>query len=100
MSRPMSKPPKKRERSRWPGSLWTWLRRLLGGRHQDIYDAEYYEFIESSAVWSREAMARSIVRDLSPRTVLDIGCGTGALIDALHGRFVQVTGLEYSDAGL
>jgi SAM-dependent methyltransferase len=69
-------------------------------RHQETYDAEYYEFIEFTAVYSQNAMADSIVRDLAPRTVLDLGCGTGALLQALRWRKVQVAGLEYSDAAL
>jgi SAM-dependent methyltransferase len=69
-------------------------------QHQQIYDAEYYKFIETSSIWSRNAMAESIVRDLAPRRVLDVGCGTGALLEALLLRGVQVFGLEYSDAGL
>jgi SAM-dependent methyltransferase len=69
-------------------------------RHQETYDAEYYEFIEYTAVYSQNPMADSIVRDLAPRTIVDLGCGTGALLEALRRRKVRVAGLEYSDAAL
>jgi cyclopropane fatty-acyl-phospholipid synthase-like methyltransferase len=68
--------------------------------HQETYDPEYYEFIESSSKWSRNAMADSIIRDLAPRNILDVGCGTGALMDAFRMRNIRVDGLEYSDAAL
>jgi cyclopropane fatty-acyl-phospholipid synthase-like methyltransferase len=45
-------------------------------------------------------MADSIVRDLSPLSALDVGCGTGSLMEALRSRDVNVTGLEFSDAAL
>jgi SAM-dependent methyltransferase len=101
----------------WRDALFKWLRivprRSASGalskprqdRHQETYDAEYYEFIEYTAVYSQNPMADSIVRDLAPRTVLDLGCGTGALLEALRSRKVRrrkvrVAGLEYSDAAL
>jgi cyclopropane fatty-acyl-phospholipid synthase-like methyltransferase len=88
----------------WTAAAWegvrNWVLRLVRGRHEQIYDREYYKFIESTALSSREAMVQSIVRDLAPRHVLDVGCGTGALLDALRGRNVQAAGLEYSSAGL
>ncbi|HEY3392038.1 MAG TPA: class I SAM-dependent methyltransferase [Lacipirellulaceae bacterium] len=79
---------------------WSAFSKPRHDRHQDTYDANYYEFIEFTAVYSQNAMADSIVRDLAPRTVVDLGCGTGALLEALRGRKVKVAGLEYSDAAL
>jgi SAM-dependent methyltransferase len=84
-------------------SVWPLAGRTIARRdelHQETYDAEYYEFIEFTATWSRDVMADAIVRDLAPRNALDVGCGTGALLEALRSRAVQVTGLEYSTAAL
>jgi SAM-dependent methyltransferase len=101
--------------SRWPDwrdALYDWAHssawlaslpifsRHAQQRHQETYDAEYYDFIEFTATWSRDAMADSIVRDLAPRNALDIGCGTGALLEALRAREVEVAGLEYSIAAI
>ena len=69
-------------------------------RHDDVYDAGYYDFIDHHAVQSAAVMADSIVGPFPPRTVLDVGCGSGALLDALRRRGVEGTGLEYSQAGL
>jgi SAM-dependent methyltransferase len=82
----------------WPAGWWTFARRPQG--HQETYDSKYYEFIEFTSTWSREAMAESIARDLAPRHAIDLGCGTGALLEALRARAVQVTGLEYSDVAI
>jgi hypothetical protein len=45
-------------------------------------------------------MADSIANDLAPRNALDVGCGTGALVEALREREIDASGLEYSDAAL
>src|SRR5207248_2821891 len=57
--------------------------RLLGvDPHDILYDSEYFRrMIEGSAVRSAEAIADSILSDLAPRTVVDVGCGTGALLE-------------------
>jgi SAM-dependent methyltransferase len=83
------------EAAAWPTARWQ--------RHdheKETYDSEYFDFIEFTSSWSREPMADSMVRDLAPRTAVDVGCGTGALLEALRSRAVQVTGLEYSDVAL
>ena len=81
------------------GYLSTRIKTLLG--HNAIYDAQYYAMIEALAMRSADVMAESIVREFRPQTVVDVGCGTGALLEALkkHGC-AQVFGLEYSDAAL
>jgi cyclopropane fatty-acyl-phospholipid synthase-like methyltransferase len=45
-------------------------------------------------------MARSIFECFHPETLIDVGCGTGALLKAFRGLGCEVRGLEYSDAGL
>lgn len=69
--------------------------------HDAVYGAGYYERVDLAARRSAEAMAEVIVRELRPRTVIDVGCGTGALLAQLRATGdVSVKGLEYSDAGL
>jgi SAM-dependent methyltransferase len=74
--------------------------RLLG--HDAIYDAEYYATsVERAAVRSADLVSESIYREFHPKTVVDVGCGTGALLDALKKKGCsQVFGLEYSAAAL
>lgn len=74
-------------------------RNLLG--HDAIYDYHYFEStVEGPAVDSAETISQSILNDLDPRSVVDVGCGTGALLEALRTQGCQVFGLEYSTAAL
>jgi len=75
-----------------------WIARLP---HDAVYDKDYYvNVVDKVAAASAEIIAGSIYADLRPRSVVDLGCGSGALLVALRGRGVAVTGLEYSAAGL
>jgi len=92
-----------------PLSIWTsrLVSRLKGFiyeypfAHDAIYDSDYYaSTVEGPAVSSAEAISQSILLDLRPNTIVDVGCGTGALLEALRRRGCQVLGLEYSEAAL
>ncbi|MES2659400.1 MAG: methyltransferase domain-containing protein [Verrucomicrobiota bacterium] len=72
-----------------------------GANHDEIYDSTYYaEKVEPSIQLSAEQMADTIIRDFSPRTIADMGCGTGTLLAALRERGAEVQGFEYSAAAL
>lgn len=69
--------------------------------HNRIYNSEYYaRDVEARAVRSAGSIADSIIATFAPKRVIDIGCGTGALLEALRERGCEVFGLEYSDAAL
>ena len=69
--------------------------------HDAIYNSEYYgTTVEAPAVRSSSAISESIVTDFSPSRVIDVGCGTGALLEAFRQRGCEVFGLEYSKAAL
>ncbi|MFN7986213.1 MAG: class I SAM-dependent methyltransferase [Thermoanaerobaculia bacterium] len=69
--------------------------------HDAVYDKDYYlNVVDKAAAASAEVIADSISVDLRPTTVIDVGCGAGALLVALRGRGATVAGLEYSAAGL
>jgi SAM-dependent methyltransferase len=71
------------------------------GRHDEIYDKAYYDkFVEPTMAMSAEAIAQSITATFAPRSVIDVGCGTGLLLASLARRGVSVVGLEYSVAAL
>ena len=76
------------------------VRSLL--EHDDMYDAAYYAgVVDGPAVASAGLMASTIVDQLNPGSVLDVGCGTGALLAELAGQGVSLTrGLEHSEAGI
>ena len=71
---------------------------LLG--HDVLYDANFFVGNDANARRSAGTIADSIVADLSPHTVVDVGCGTGALLLELKGRGCATFGLEYADAAL
>jgi 2-polyprenyl-3-methyl-5-hydroxy-6-metoxy-1,4-benzoquinol methylase len=69
--------------------------------HDWIYDAEFYETsVERPARRSAARIATTIADDLKPATIIDVGCGTGALLTALRERGCGVWGIEYADAAL
>jgi SAM-dependent methyltransferase len=69
--------------------------------HDSVYDQDYYDRdVELPAVQSAAVMAKSIVECFQPKTLIDVGCGTGALLEAFRNLNCQVLGLEYSEAGL
>ncbi len=65
-----------------------------------FYHHGYYNDVERDAVKSASVMARSIVECFRPKTVIDVGCGTGALLKAFRDLNCEVLGLEYSQAGI
>lgn len=73
-------------------------------KHDEIYDEQYYmeTFMkhEPEKASSCGAIAESIVEALNPKTVVDVGCGTGFLLTALGKRGVHCRGLEYSEAAI
>jgi SAM-dependent methyltransferase len=75
------------------------LKGLVG--HNIIYDSGYYDHtVEGPAVRSAGTISDSIVAEFGPKRVIDVGCGTGALLEALREKGCEVFGLEYSNAAL
>ncbi len=69
--------------------------------HDAVYDADFFRnVIENHSGFAAHPMAESIMRDLAPRSVLDVGCGGGHLLEALRGRGCEVFGLEYAALGV
>ena len=56
--------------------------------------------VDETTAASAVAIADSILAAFEPRSVVDVGCGTGALLDRLRGSGVAVKGLEYTETGL
>jgi 2-polyprenyl-3-methyl-5-hydroxy-6-metoxy-1,4-benzoquinol methylase len=68
--------------------------------HQEIYDKRYNDFLEAVSRDSTPTMAATIERIFKPNSVIDVGCGAGALLAQLKQDGLEVRGLEYSDAGI
>lgn len=73
----------------------------LDVQHNLVYDSQYYAaLVEGPAVRSAETISYWILKDLMPQNVVDVGCGTGALLEALRKKGCEVFGLEHSEAAL
>ena len=72
------------------------------GDHSDIYSARYYQMlVEPYARKSVTQMADSIVKTFHPASVIDVGCGSGALLVGLRKLGVRrLIGLDAAEAGL
>lgn len=68
--------------------------------HDAIYGDGYFQFVEKTTASSADAIARSIIEAFHPASVMDVGCGTGVLLERLRAQGVQVKGLEYAQAAL
>ncbi len=81
------------------------LSALKSWRHRaadfhDVYGADYFETLERTSWQSAPAMARSIVEHLNPVRAVDLGCGTGNLIDNLRSLGVKAVGADFSEIAL
>lgn len=68
--------------------------------HDEIYDNEYFGFVEQTTAQSADVIANSIVQSFHPSSVVDVGCGTGVLLERLQSQGIQVKGLELAEAAL
>jgi SAM-dependent methyltransferase len=69
--------------------------------NQGLYHGDYFDTdVEPAAARAANVLATSVMRDFSPLALIDVGCGTGALLAEFVSRKVTVVGLEYSDAGI
>lgn len=77
------------------------LKLQAGAEHDEIYDQDYYESIVDPPMQaSAEAMVAGFREAFNPGSVVDVGCGTGALLSACMAAGIKATGLEYSEAAL
>ncbi len=68
--------------------------------HNVIYNDSYYVGIERNAQRSKRVIVEHVVRYFHPKCVLDVGCGSGAFLEELQARDIEVLGLEYSEAAV
>jgi SAM-dependent methyltransferase len=67
---------------------------------EDLYDREYYFYVDAESTRSAPVIVESVVTQFAPRALIDVGCGTGALLSAFKAKGIKTVGLEYSSAGL
>jgi len=79
---------------------WQRMRSAILG-HDGVYNDEYYaREVEGPASQAAPYIAKSLAERLAPRSVVDVGCGTGAMLEALQKHGVRCVGLEYASSGI
>lgn len=70
----------------------------------DLCDKKYYELYSGMAYekgngWEEhfDKVAEHIVKEINPKTVLDVGCAEGFLVQALRKRGVEAYGIDISE---
>jgi cyclopropane fatty-acyl-phospholipid synthase-like methyltransferase len=71
----------------------------------NIYNEQYYRYkcgsvsYENQKVWVEffSGIAKKIVQDFNPRTLLDVGCAMGYLVSALRDLGVDAYGIDISE---
>lgn len=91
-----------RERLRTHRAVAGLLRRVSdatigSATHDEIYDASYYAFVDGYAKAAAPVMARGLVEELKPRTLVDVGCGSGAFLREVQALGVTCIGIENSE---
>jgi SAM-dependent methyltransferase len=76
----------------------SWLERRAGP--DELYDERYYDDIDPFMLVSAPAISRSIRREFEPQSVIDVGCGAGALLVSLEEAGVTCVGFDYAAAAL
>lgn len=78
------------------------LRRLIRAPLVDgIYGDRFYSDLEELQSASYDSIAATLIDRLSPAGVVDVGCGSGGLLDVLARRGVtDLLGLERSEAAI
>lgn len=66
-----------------------------------VYDEDYFlRDVDAAAEASAGVIADSLIREFAPARVLDVGCGTGAMLCALKERGCTAKGFEYADPAI
>jgi SAM-dependent methyltransferase len=72
-----------------------------GARPDEIYNPDYYDqVVDPIMLSSSDQIAQSIQREFQPGSVIDVGCGTGALMASLEGLGVTCLGFDRAAAAL
>jgi SAM-dependent methyltransferase len=68
--------------------------------HDAIYDDAYYRKYIDEMSCSADAIVASIMTAFHPKTVIDVGCGSGEIIGRFGEIGVKAIGLDYAEAAL
>lgn len=72
----------------------------VGAGRDDLYCDAYYAYVDREAERSAPVIVDSVHEAFRPGSVIDVGCGSGALLAEFRNRGTSGRGLEHSAAGL
>lgn len=72
----------------------------VGAGRDDVYNDAYYAYVDQEAERSAPVIVDSVDQVFHPGSVIDVGCGSGALLAEFGKRGTRGKGLEYSQAGI
>lgn len=85
--------------SRTANALKTLLYRFLP--KGVIYDHDFLStVIDQPATSAATVIAASVIRDFSPESILDVGCGSGAMLSGFCDSGLTAKGFEFADPAL
>jgi SAM-dependent methyltransferase len=71
------------------------------GTHQELYDRDYYKrLVDPGATLSADVIATSVISSFNPTSVIDVGCGSGAILKSFSERGIRAFGVDYSEAAV
>lgn len=79
-------------------ALKTWRHR--SDSYHDVYDLNYFDTLERVSARNAPVVAQSVVEHLNPVRVVDLGCGTGGLLENLRSLGVKTIGADFSEIAL
>jgi SAM-dependent methyltransferase len=65
-----------------------------------VYNNKYFEIMDAENAEGYRALGAAIVKHAAPRSIIDVGCGSGLLLGVLAGYGVHVAGVEGSKAAI
>ncbi len=66
----------------------------------DLYDEKFYDYADRCLYHAAPFIVDDVVATYRVQSIIDIGCGSGALMQAFAAAGVRTHGLEHSAAGL
>lgn len=69
-------------------------------RHDEVYDEQYFRTIDQESARAAAVIVPALVRAFAPRRVIDVGCGSGAMLMEFANQGAEVLGLEHAITAL
>ena len=87
-------------RIRWSfrQSIYPFL--IKTAKHEELYDRAFFEELDGDTISAAPTIVNSVIQEFHPQFVIDVGCGTGAMLMEFYKHNISGLGLENSEAAL